>query len=31
MIAITIRMLSNLQRNWTGKLKATIVFALRLP
>jgi hypothetical protein len=28
---ITLRMLFNLQRRWTGKFKATMVFALRLP
>lgn len=31
MIAITLRMLFMLQKHWTGKLKAIVVFALRLP
>jgi hypothetical protein len=28
---VTLRMLFNLQRRWSGKFKATMVFALRLP
>lgn len=31
MVAITLRMLFMLQKHWTGKLKAIVVFALRLP
>jgi hypothetical protein len=31
MILIVFRMLFMLQHHWTGKLKAIIVFALRLP
>jgi hypothetical protein len=31
MIIVTLRMLFMLQKHWTGKLKAIVVFALRLP
>jgi hypothetical protein len=31
MIVVTLRILFMLQKHWTGKLKAIVVFALRLP